>query len=369
MLLRHAPTLALVLLLSAPTLGLTACFTEEEDGAGEGGLSVEDQALVDELTGALPTSANLEVDFPEVGTTEGGLADGTKAGAAVGELSNFYALTREHVQGMNLHLSRILAPVEWVIDRVQPTIAAKGKAIWFGSDADEPQEWLLVVERLDGQYDWVLALRDHGGGDEDWVALMAGQYWPSGVEDVGEGWVWLDLEQDDDADSTGKLGFAWSNDSFPHYVTAYLFGVSGDDATDPGNAVFHHERNEDDSGLFLFVLEGVDIDDGEEGKEALEDAYYISRWTEDGDGRADVAVTEGDVALDGYEAAVLTQCWEGGAFQTTFEAVHLKEVGDDHVLAMSDGDFETCAYDNIAQAELPPLGEEPGDAEVPEQDP
>lgn len=340
----------------------------------------DEPEAVDEFRQALPSEAEMEIVVPGAETAEGGLATegevGTQAGALVGELSQYYLVTRNYSWNINFHLRLILQPIKDVVDNYPPTVTIGNKAVWKGSGPLDPQEHLLVIKKLaDGTYRFVVFAKLKDPADAPWRPRVAGTYDPEEGPESASGSVWVNLDTDYsfarnelDESSVGKVLCLWSRQGGERQVTAYFFMASGDVTQDPPrNAVYHFQREADLSGLFVFGMQGVDADGGKPGKEALEDVLLVSRWTKGGAGRADGWVTGGDVASQGFELGVVTQCWLPSSFKTGYEAVHVKTKSGEVVQASASGDVGTCPYAEPAEPALPDLGEEPADPEVPEE--
>lgn len=371
----RAAHLLLVLVLA------TALGCEPADGGatgpgdtGDTGAATDDgPPTVETFAGVLPTIDQLEVAIPEVGTSTGALATeadgiGTYQGAAVGVLSEYYEFTLKTTWGVNWFLGSILGPIDWIVDNLEPTLTEENKAVWVGSEPLDPQHHLLVVEKMeDGHYEYIVLARMKSPEDSEWRVRIAGTYTPNGTPEHGQGSVWVDMDTDLYDETAGKVLFLWSHLNDERTVTSYMFDVLTEEDAEPLTAVYHYERYQDHSGLFAFAMDEVDINGGEAGKEALEDAVIISRWDATGAGRADLIATGGDVESEGYEYAVVTQCWAPLSFETAFESVYVSLSGQDVVQATASGDFDACPYEEIGEPTLPEVGEEPEVDELPEE--
>ena len=350
------------ILTAAVAIGMTACAHGPKDTTPASGASEFEQAL--------PTEAVIGITLPGDGTAQGALTEGgygTQEGALVGATSELWAHTAGTAAGVRFGLAAILLPIRWVVTHVPPVLIGQNKALWTGTEPLDPQRHALFVEKKpDGHFTFLLASQLKAPPGAKWRVQVAGTYTPDGTPDIAQGAVWVNLDNDLKPETQGKVMALWSHNGPEREVSVLFFNFTDDNGKNPPtDSAYHFQQNADQSGLAVQAIKDIDINKGEPGKEALEHALLVSRWTAEGAGRADAFAAGGDVAEAGYEVAVQTQCWAADSFKTTFEALTVKKAGAEPFQAKKDGDFSTCPFADEPKAELPEQGEAPTDPAMP----
>lgn len=364
-------TITINVLIPAFLATLIGCGVAQEPALG-GAISAGSDVETDVETAqtaleeALPTAADLNVNLPAAA----GSKPGTIEAALVNSTSELWWHTATTAANMHRGLAHILGPIVFVTNNVEPVFTGKNKAVWYGSSPLDPQEHLLVVRRkmLGYRFAVLARLKTQSGDPEAWRLRIAGRWFPNADDDGGHGRVWVDMDTDLNPNTKGKVLAHWARGDGQREISAFMFAFS-DDGVATTNQAAHFQSEADGSGLLVHGIQGFDINDGEPGKEAKENAIMIGRWTADGDGRGDLIATGGDVASEGLEAAAMTQCWLAPSFDTSFEAVHAKVEGEEPVLVKADGDFATCVFPEAADPVPLDAGEIPNveDEDIPEE--
>ena len=318
-----------------------------------------DPATLEEFVGALPTDALLTLLGPGDEAQ-----DGQVSGALVGEVSEYYRITKTTTAAVNKGLKHILEPIRWLVNNRQPTSLDRNTAVWFARDGVAQRDFLLVMRRQTGYFDFTLVSRTLGA--DDWSVLLFGNFTPGAEPGRGQGAVLVNLDGDGDDNSVGKVLALWSNVGDERTVTAYFYEASGDlQDHGPRNEVYHYMRERTGAGVFVYHIAGLDIDKPGSGKDALENVAIISRWDETGAGRADFYAADGDVAAQGLDVAVISQCWAPQSFSVVYETTWIKPTDGEATQWSKDGVRQECAYLERAEAVLPDPTSAPLDPAIP----
>jgi len=285
---------------------------------------------------AIPRAQDMRVNLPE--------NDGAMQ-AAVGEISEYYALTRGITLTFNAGAGFVLVLVHAIVQH--PATTVEGTTYTWGpySEPLAPAEWRLVVtDNLDGSYDWSLDGRSKIDGG-DFVSAISGLAVEGANPYRGSGDFSLDF---DALKALDPIAFVGSNGG----TVAVVYDLENRDGTqaslqmhidapneagEPIVADYLYAENEDRSGDFQFSLP---VDVNEDGS-AMENVVLRSRWLADGSGRGDARVSGGDAGADIIEAS---QCWDT-SFRTVYEV-------STHDFWPESGDAGQCAF---AEADLPQL--------------
>ncbi|MFT7624237.1 MAG: hypothetical protein ACI9WU_003424 [Myxococcota bacterium] len=358
----------LIALTITPTL-ISGCAGAEEPTPGlVGGIEADSPETADDdqsaLVEAVPGDDLLDLALPAAASKPG-----TQQGALVGETSGFWAHTAGTAFRLKTGLAHILLPLRWVVNHFQPRFQGRDKAVWMGSSPLDPQQHLLVVRRRAAnvyRYALLARLKSEAGNPAAWRLRIVGQS-VGGIERHGS--VWVNLDNDLDANSEGKVLAHWTRNRAEgtRTISAFFFGWS-DGSEAPIDMAAHFAEENDGSGLLVHAVPDYDFNQGEAGKEALEDAVLISRWNHTGAGRGDLVAAGGDVAAEGLEAAAVTQCWVPNTFISIFEAVTVKAPNSAPIVLKTWGDFGQCAFADAAEPSLPQAAEPVAEADdVPEE--
>ncbi len=361
--LKHTVILSVVTTLAFSIVGCG--LASSPDGAtapdGESTLNTVEPALEE----ALPDAATLGVVLPSSAAKPG-----SQEGALVGGISEFWAHTATTSFRMNAGLAHILLPIRFVVNNIEPTYTGKKKAVWFGSTPLDPQQHLLVVRKVGAHYKYsVLArLKSEAGNPAAWRLRITGRYFPAADDGDAHGRVWVNLDTDLNPKTTGKVLAHWSNGASGRTITAFFFGYS-DGTEGPLHQAAHFAIEPNGAGVLVHGIKGFDLNKGEEGKEALENAAMLSRWAVTGAGRGDLIANGGDIEAEGYEAAAMTQCWSAMTFKTAFEATAVKLPGQEPTIVKTTGNHDECVFAEAVEPSLPELGDEPAveDDDIPEE--
>lgn len=295
-----------------------------------------------DLVAALPEPADL--DFAPVG-----IAD------PVAEPAAYYVVTVDTVRDTNAHVRETLDGLRQ-ITRLPPNDCTPQGCTW-GPYTDWARGVTSRVEVLragDGLFTFNAVGKRFGEADDAWVRLYEGGFSSTDENGDGDGWYALDLT---------AIG-AWQQTPGSGRVRVELSRrgaggtilLRGDDIVPEGGAGPFSVRyalqvEPDGSGKVSFALPG-DVDDGRDGRTALESVSAVTRWVPGGVGQTNVRVSAGDLGDD--EIVLGLQCWDDRA-ALTHEA-YAKQAPD--AAARPEADPEACPFADWAEPEFPPLADE-----------
>lgn len=302
---------------------------------------------VDKFRQAIPEAKAVEVSGPESAQSKTGaqsttLAEGDEPWAD-GPWAKYYGFTRHVRQGVNGTASVILGSI-WIIVNTQPTDVSDKEATWGPyTDALEPVTWRFrVTEVGDLEYDYKLEGRPKGSSSEaDYRAVLSGKGWGRESEKHGDGFFQIDLDTAkalDPFNHGDDSGIVKITHDLPPDITSNLFSqprtvtaeVTPSDSDEWFTASSH--SNEDGTGTLL-VTAYADADDSDLTQK--ENITIASQWTNQGAGRADIALSGGDVPSE-YQNITAVECWD-----TDFYRVYYS---DSVNYESTEGDVNLCAY-------------------------
>lgn len=303
-----------------------------------------------EYRSALPDRATVTVDYPATGTSESGLS--SQRQAIVGEQSDLYTQTYYASRNLNA-FGKLVVDVLEAITSFPPTEYDEASATWGPfSEPREPNEWRLHVAKLEDpfRYDW--RLEGRAKSEESYLTFAGGTFVPDEQgADLGAGYFQVDFETlrklNPAEDGQGVVGYAFEKEAERVNVRVRFHGPNEQgQIVDAGYAF---EELADGTGSILFAFPG-DLDDGKDGRTAIEDVTIRTRWNKDGSGRADITAINGDL---GNLSALGVQCWD-----TRFIATHEKIEISDQTLLVSVGDPASCTITEAAPLSKDKLPEE-----------
>lgn len=260
--------------------------------------------------------------------------------AMLGELAQYYVVTRSVSLGLNAGASWTLFLVHAIVS-TPPTSVDGNLYTWGpGSGALDPADWRLEVrENTDGSYDWSLDGRKKNGGDGEFHPVIFGHS-NTGDSRTGRGSYTLDFDAAElvnplENDEVGLVSVQYDLRDPDDGIPTLIMDI---DTREPdSNGVmqdvhfeYRYDEASDGSGNLLFRLHS-DLD--EDGS-LLEDAIIKAQWQADGQGRADVRATGGDLAELTVE---VSECWDEN-FGRTFYV-------DSQNWAPMEGVEDTCVFE------------------------
>lgn len=292
----------------------------------------EDTPIID----ALPTAESVQIRLPQ------------STARSVGQLAEYYVLTRRVTRDLNAGAAWVLLVVHAVVSF--PATTVEGNVYTWGPWSDgalDPAEWRLVVTaNEDDTYDWGLEGRSKTAADAEFLGVITGHAVPGDEPHRGSGDFTIDFDAGeivnpiDNTPDAGRIDVTYdleNRDGTAAFVAMHAEGVGS--LGNPGSFDYSYSENEDGSGDFQFALE-ADLD---ENGSAVEQALVRSRWLASGAGRADAELSGGDLA--GIEITVdASECWD--------EQFRRSYYTDSVDYRPTEGDPASCVY---AEALLPDL--------------
>lgn len=313
--------------LAASTLAASACTLQKADD-------------VSEYRDALPDPTHVTVAGPEPdGSGKKTLA--TDDGSV--EVAEWYAFTRNVRDGVNVVTRDVLVGV-WLVVRSAPSLVGADFAEWGPSgDALDPAAYRLRVQRsADGTYLYRLDGRPRSStSDADYVSVLSGTGYGRLDPRHGDGEFSIDLDAAkrlDPIKHRDDSGTVSISHDLPARDTAGLPRLITAQVDPSGDAWIRirSEANVDHTGSLRVDAHA----DSEASKAtALEDISLVSRWRADGQGRADWAISGGDLPPT-LPVVTASECWNGG-FARVYYA-------DSATFKPNFGDSGACVYSDSA---------------------
>lgn len=256
----------------------------------------------------------------------------------IGEPSDYYELTRQTVSDVNTGVGEVLRLLE-TITSYDPTWTDESSTALWGPWLDGGVYGQLWVKQdADESYSWAIELRPEDSSEEDWVGAVAGHIDPGASETESAGYFVLDFTAIDSVGAgdgeTGEFGCRYDIREKGAAVEA-AFGDISEDGSLPQDGVYRYEHTIGVGGQMDVAVE-QDLDDP---NGVLELLFIRSRWVTGGAGRADAAVTGGDLGALTYTE---TDCWDE-AHQTVFF--------ENNYELVSEGDESLCAFSEASYSE------------------
>lgn len=284
---------------------------------------------------ALPTAEQIQIRLPEGGQQQ----------LALGQIADFYVLTRGVTRSLNAGAAWVLILVHTIV-QFEPT-SVEGNVYtwgpWDGNALDPARYRLVVTANDDGTFDWTLDGQSKTS-EGPFIAIITGHAVPDETPGEaphrGSGEFTIDFDAGeavnpvDNTPDTGNVQVTY--DLAERLVTMHAEGV--DELANPASFDYFYDEADDGSGDFQFALD-ADLEDS--GSPAREQAIIRSRWQPTGAGRADAMLSGGDLGEVSVEA---TECWD-----TQFRRVFYTDSAE---WLPTEGDAGECAYAEAAMPEL-----------------
>jgi hypothetical protein len=287
---------------------------------------VKQDSPPDELARAIPTADQVRIKLPN-------------SGKAIGDLANYYVVTRDVTRTLNGGTAWVLILIHSIVQ--YPVTSINGDVYTWGpwSDALDPAEYKLdVTANADGTYDYQLSGRNKTVAGSQFEVVIDGHADPRPGELQGNGDFSLDF------DAGRRVNPVDSGDAKGSIVVQYdlaarhldMHAMAPDANGNPAAFDYAYNESLDGGGDMAF---NVNADAG--GTALPENIVIRSRWQSDGAGRGDARIAGGDL---GAAQAIASECWSN-----LFRRVYYT---DNVSWQPTEGDVAQCAY---GTADLPPL--------------
>lgn len=300
-------------------------------GTAGAGCVVENKDDADRFREAVPQAEDVSLRVPGAsahGTRTQGLRIATNGPTSADATARYYRFTRDLTSAVDIGAAFILGAI-WAVVSTPPTSVSANTAVWGpgqGNALDPVVYRFTVREVANGEYDYVL----EGGrkGTTTFVPVLHGHGFGKSRPEHKTGWFETDNDamralDPDRAHDRGTTKVTYDLSKLPAAIAVELRPGANEGWAD---VVVEHEAG----GAGSIAIKALgDTDDSKATK--LEDVQLLSRWTTTGAGRADLALSGGDLPF----AVKATECWS-----STFARVYYKDTADFEAPA---GDASSCA--------------------------
>ncbi|MDQ3266547.1 MAG: membrane lipoprotein lipid attachment site-containing protein [Myxococcota bacterium] len=279
-------------------------------------LSGCNRTLVDEFRNGLPKKEMVEVKTPGNDSTAPVRSQGS---ALQGDRSDSYRMTRAATVTVNGATLSVLGLIKAITDH-RPTTIDENQAVWGPSvpEALEPHIYRLTVTKsAEGAFSYALEGKDKTLGDDAYVILISGNHQATATEGRGSGSFLLDfdaaqtLPEHDALVGAVTVDYARADETDVITVAAEFDNVN-DGHGGRDDFSYRYSKTPGTGGTFDFLTrEDIHHDPAMSLPEKL---TVRSRWNEQGAGRSDYQVTEGNLS----SAVTGNECWD-----TSFDSQYL----------------------------------------------
>jgi len=290
---------------------------------------------------AIPHAEDVRIKLPD----NGGAAS---SAWALGQVADYYHMTRDISRSLNGGAAWVLIIVHAIV-QYPPTTVDGDTYTWgpWGNALDPADYRLVVTDKLDGSYDWALEGDSRLDSEETFEVVISGNAVPGDTPHRGAGNFLIDFDAgkrvnpiDADDNNKGTVEITYDLENRDNTPATLGMNINSRQLDAAGNEVpvafnYNYAENLNGSGDLVFAIHGDLDDDGS----AFEDAVIRSRWTNTGDGRADIRVQGGDLA---DLTVTASECWN-----SMFRRVYYS---DSQEWQPTEGDQADCAF---ADQDLP----------------
>jgi hypothetical protein len=307
----------------------------------------------DAFRDGIPSKQMVEVKEPG-GSRGQGLESSEVSGFGLGDTSDFYKLTRGATVVVNGGTVAVLNLVEG-ITRHTPTSIEGDTAVWGPhTGVLSPNTWRLsVTETGNHTYSYKLEGKAKTDADTAFKVILSGTHTiatdaqGNRLRNFGSGTLKLDWDAAQTLPEHGRevgvaeIRYSRADSQAVATVEADFRQVNDEDR--PGTRVdasYRYKETPGAGGEFDFALnKNLDTDPA---RSLIEHLTIKSRWAQSGAGRADVKITQGDVAPG---EATLSECWDSNFLSQYLTLSFFPNGGYGTVSAC--GSFTTAVYSSL----------------------
>ncbi|MFZ5891342.1 MAG: hypothetical protein ACOY0T_09850 [Myxococcota bacterium] len=300
------------------------------------GCALEKTDDVSEYRAVLPQANHVSVSGPEQDSS-GSKTLATGNGSA--QPAEWYAFTRNVRDGVNVVTRDVLTGL-WLVVHTPPSSVGADYAEWGPyTDALDPVAYRLRVQRsADGVYDYRLEGRPRAStAESDYLAVLVGKGYGRLDSRHGDGEFVIDLDaakaldpvKHRDDSGTVKIIHdlpAANPAALPRVIRAEI---------DPASDAWIHVVSDAKADRTGTLSVDAHADTHASKATQLEDIDVLSRWRADGAGRADLAISGGDLPAT-IPLVTGSECWD-----TSFARVYY---ADSVTFQPNYGDASACAF-------------------------
>ena len=258
-------------------------------------------------------------------------ADQGGARTAAGDMSEYYALTADVTHDINTLISEVLTGIGGITD-FEPTWSddTADTALWGPWEDGDVNARLWIQRHDDGSHSWALDAKPLTDGDDGYVPIFAGEVDTGGDADTRSGRFAIDFTalygvNPSGDDVLGAFYVEYDIDGSLVNSTA-VFEDFAEDGGEAADAAYVYAQDGDGGSMDLALVADAT------GNAVPETHLVRTRWQTNGEGRADVYLTDGDLGPLVYTA---TECWADDQSVVFFE--------ENYGLTTS-GDMSICAF-------------------------
>lgn len=281
-----------------------------------------------------------------------------KAGALVGQTADWYKITYGVTTAVNGTVAGILGILHAVVSQPATSHPSANVYVWgpgHGSPLDPLVYRLTVTDTGNHTYTYNLDAKGKNDPDTAFVTILSGTHTPvvnNGQNDDkhGNGEFLLDWDKratlaNPPKDAHGRTMQGTWDVTYDHRTADVKVDVAFnnvlDDQGHATNSTYHFKQVAGSDGLFQFSTHAdVNQDVANGNPLTLEFVTVESRWHQDGSGRADVEVSQGDVPAG--QKGQASQCWDS-SFISQYETVSLPN-GTGGTASNTNGDATQCTF-------------------------
>jgi hypothetical protein len=242
-------------------------------------------------------------------------SDQGAARSAAGERSEYYTLTADVTHDINTLIGDVLAGIGGITE-FEPTWLDENAdtALWGPWEDDGVNGRLWIQRHDDGSHTWALDAKSSADGDDAYLPVFAGEVHAGGDSLSSSGRFAIDFSAIYAVNPTGddiQGGFyvEYGIDGAVVNSTA-VFEDFAEDGGPAADAAYVYAQDEAGGSMDLAIVADAT------GNTVPETHLVRTRWQSDGQGRADVYLTDGDLGPLVYTA---TECWADDQSVVFFE--------------------------------------------------
>ncbi len=265
----------------------------------------------------IPQAKDVKVDVPAKGSALTGEAQ--RHDGLQGETANFYLFTRTITVVCNTATVSVLGLVK-AISNYPPTSLTSDTAVWGPhTEALSPNTYKFTVTKTgDDAYTYMLESKGKAEADSEFKIILSGSHTVatdaagSPTENYGNGTFLLDwdkiskLPEHGPEVGTATFTYARANATADVTIDIDFHQVKDNETGKLVDANYKYDATPANGGSFQFQM-AKDLDNGKNGRVAVENMAIKSRWLQTGAGRSDVKATGGDLVTT---VATASECWD-----------------------------------------------------------
>jgi hypothetical protein len=303
--------------LTAAAAMVTGCSVQSTSGSTDASRYLDPIPQVSDVAIGVPAGASTPTSQAKIRTEA----------APASSPAEYYALTRDITDGVDLATASVLGTV-WLLVNLPATSVAGQTATWGPMhDPLSPVTWRFTVSEGGYEvYSYELDARPASStSDADYQPVLTGEGYGRDLPQHRTGWFQWNADVINALDPLRASGSGTTKITFDLTTVPTTIQVDQQATVQTTIAVTHEAGG---AGQVVIATESDLKNDG-----ALENVAMNSRWGTSGAGRADAEISGGDL---GAVSVSLSQCWD-----TTFSQTYYT---DSAGFAPTSGEPSTCIF-------------------------